>query len=65
MRKRGFKGNLSSQDEERFLDTILLDALEKGGSAGMIVFDDPDYVIPFLNQALSLLASSSASSTYV
>lgn len=45
MRRRGFKGKLSSQDEERFLDTILLEALEKRGSAGRIAFDDPDYII--------------------
>lgn len=45
MRRRGFKGKLSSQDEERFLDDFLLDALEKEGSPGHIAFDDPDAVI--------------------
>ena len=45
MRRRGFKGRLSSMDEERFLDGYLLDALEKSGSAGRIVFEDPDFII--------------------
>ena len=33
MHRRGFKGRLSSQDEERFLDTFLLDELAKQGKA--------------------------------
>jgi tRNA(Ser,Leu) C12 N-acetylase TAN1 len=45
MRRRGFKGRLSSMDEERFLDEYLLDALEKTGTPGHIVFDDPDFII--------------------
>lgn len=45
MKRRGFKGTLSSLDEERFLDTLLLDALEKAGRPGHIAFDDPDIVI--------------------
>ncbi len=45
MRRRGFKGKLSSQDEERFLDEFILDALEKAGTSGHIAFDDPDAVI--------------------
>lgn len=45
MRRRGFKGKLSSQDEERFLDNCLLDALEKAGRPGHITFHDPDALI--------------------
>ncbi len=45
MHRRGFKGRLSSMDEERFLDVYLLDALEKTGTPGRIVFDDPDFII--------------------
>lgn len=45
MRRRGFKGKLSSHDEERFLDTFLLDALEAAGTPGRLTFDDPDALI--------------------
>lgn len=45
MKRRGFKGKLSSQDEERFLDTLLLEALERAERPGHITFDDPDFII--------------------
>ena len=45
MHRRGFKGKLSSIDEERFLDTYLLEALETAGTPGHINFDNPDAVI--------------------
>lgn len=45
MHRRGFKGKLSSQIEERFLDDVLLDALEKAGTPGNISFSDPDVII--------------------
>ncbi len=45
MRRRGFKGKLSSLDEEHFLDNILLAAIEKVGAPGHITFDDPDAII--------------------
>ncbi len=45
MRRRGFKGRLSSMDEERFLDGYLLDALEKAGAPGYLAFEDPDFII--------------------
>jgi tRNA(Ser,Leu) C12 N-acetylase TAN1 len=45
MRRRGFKGRLSSMDEERFLDDRILEALEKEGSQGRIVFENPDFII--------------------
>ena len=45
MHRRGFKGVLSSQDEERFLDHVLLDALQAAGTPGTIGFDDADAII--------------------
>jgi len=45
MHRRGFKGRLSSMDEERFLDTYLLEALEMAGTEGEITFDDPDAIL--------------------
>lgn len=45
MRRRGFKGRLSSMDEEHFLDGILLEAVEKIGPPGHITFDNPDAII--------------------
>lgn len=45
MHRRGFKGRLSSQNEERFLDDILLQALDEMGKPGRITFEDPDAII--------------------
>ena len=45
MHRRGFKGRLSSHDEERFLDQLLLEELAKAGTPGHISFEDPDVVI--------------------
>lgn len=45
MHRRGFKGRLSSQDEERFLDRYLLDALDRAHTPGRLDFDDPDAII--------------------
>ena len=45
MHRRGFKGRLSSLDEEHFLDHVLLEALEKTGTPGRITFDDPDAIV--------------------
>ena len=45
MHRRGFKGKLSSMDEEKFLDTYLLEALETAGAPGRIAFDGPDAII--------------------
>lgn len=45
MCRRGFKGRLSSMDEERFLDERLLGLLEEAGAPGRITFADPDAVI--------------------
>ncbi len=45
MRRRGFKGRLSSEEEERFLDKVLLDALEGAKTPGNITFETPDAII--------------------
>ena len=45
MHRRGFKGRISSHDEERFLDKILLEELDKMGNPGQITFADPDAII--------------------
>lgn len=45
MHRRGFKGKLSSLDEERFLDGYLLEALDMARTPGSITFEDPDAVI--------------------
>jgi tRNA(Ser,Leu) C12 N-acetylase TAN1 len=43
--RRGFKGRLSSQDEERMLDGFLLENLEKAGTPAYITFEDPDAIL--------------------
>lgn len=43
--RRGFKGSLSTQTEERFLDDILLVALEEVGTPGKIAFDETDAIL--------------------
>ena len=45
MHRRGFKGRISSHDEERLLDSAILDALVATGKPGEIAFDEPDAVI--------------------
>lgn len=45
MHRRGFKGKLSSLDEERFLDEYLLEALKQYGNPARFTFHDPDAVI--------------------
>jgi tRNA(Ser,Leu) C12 N-acetylase TAN1 len=45
MHRRGFKGRLPSQQEERFLDEALLARLQEEGEPGLIDFEDPDAVI--------------------
>ena len=45
MRRRGFKGRLSSHNEERFLDEVLLEELSKIGNPGHITFEDPDAIV--------------------
>lgn len=45
LHRRGFRGRLPSQEEERFLDEVLLDALERAGTPGRIRFDDPNAIL--------------------
>lgn len=45
MHRRGFRGTLSSQHEEQFLDHFLLESLKQSGSPGEITFADPDAVV--------------------
>ncbi len=45
MHRRGFKGRLSSQEEERLLDHFIMSRLDEQGGIGNIDFDDPDYII--------------------
>ena len=45
MHRRGFKGRISSQHEEQFLDGYLITSLEERGAPGRITFDDPDVII--------------------
>ena len=45
MHRRGIKQQMSGQEEERFLDVALLEALQAAGTPGRITFDDPDVII--------------------
>jgi tRNA(Ser,Leu) C12 N-acetylase TAN1 len=45
IRRRGFKGRLSSMEEERLLADILLKALGKAETPGQITFKNPDAVL--------------------
>jgi tRNA(Ser,Leu) C12 N-acetylase TAN1 len=45
IRRRGFKGKMSSPGAEKLLDVLLLGAIEKKGAAARISFHDPDTVI--------------------
>ena len=45
LRRRGLKGIISTPEEERFLDDVLLEDLAAAGHPGQIRFDDPDYVL--------------------
>lgn len=45
MHRRGFKGKLSSMQEEQFLDNYLLEALKQYGQPGKISFDNPDAIL--------------------
>lgn len=45
LRRRGLKGIISTPEEERFLDDVLLDALTAAGTLGQISFEEPDYVL--------------------
>lgn len=43
--RRGFRGKLSSAEEERFLDEYVLLKLNEADTPGKVAFDDPDAII--------------------
>ncbi len=45
MHRRGFKGKISSMEEERCLDFFLSGRLEEAGTPARLSFDDPDAII--------------------
>ncbi len=45
MHRRGFKGRLSSKEEEKRLAEALLEALEKAGTPGRIRFEEPEAIL--------------------
>ena len=45
LHRRGFKGQLSTPEEERFLDDTLRGALQSAGTPGSLSFDDPDAIV--------------------
>ncbi len=45
MHRHGFKGRLSSHEEERLLGAILYEALAKAGTPGHVTFEDPDAIL--------------------
>ena len=45
MHRHGFKGRLSSHEEERRLAEFALERLEQGGSSARISFQDPDFLL--------------------
>ncbi len=45
MHRRGFKGRLSSMEEERFLDNFILENLERAETPGHVTFADPEVII--------------------
>jgi tRNA(Ser,Leu) C12 N-acetylase TAN1 len=45
MHRRGFKGRMSSQEEEQFLDRFILEQAMITGQPAHVDFDDPDLVI--------------------
>ncbi len=45
MHRRGFKGRLSSQEEEKMIDEFLLELTKRGGNPGHVTFEEPDVII--------------------
>lgn len=45
MHRRGCKGQLSSQSEERFLDRHIIERTAAAGAPARVDFDDPDYIL--------------------
>jgi tRNA(Ser,Leu) C12 N-acetylase TAN1 len=45
LHRRGFKGRISSTEEERLLDDLLLRLIEEKGPPGHINFSEPDAMV--------------------
>jgi len=45
MHRRGFKDQLHSEEDERFLNTAIVDATTQFGTPAVVSFEDPDMVI--------------------
>jgi tRNA(Ser,Leu) C12 N-acetylase TAN1 len=45
MHRHGFKGRISTAEQERSLGETLLDALEKAGTPGRVTFANPDVIV--------------------
>lgn len=45
MHRRGFKGRLSSLEEEKMLDEFLLELTKERGNPGHVTFEGPDVII--------------------
>jgi tRNA(Ser,Leu) C12 N-acetylase TAN1 len=45
MHRHGFKGRLSSQEEERLLGAVLQETLQKAGPRGRVTFEDTDVIL--------------------
>jgi tRNA(Ser,Leu) C12 N-acetylase TAN1 len=45
LHRRGFKGRLSTPEEERFLDGVLMDRLSDEATPARITFEDPDAIL--------------------
>ncbi|MGD8594004.1 MAG: THUMP domain-containing protein [Gammaproteobacteria bacterium] len=45
MHRRGFRGRLSSQNEEQLFDHFIKEKLVEHGAVGTIDFDNPDFII--------------------
>ena len=45
MHRRGFKEQLSSVEEERFLNAVIVEATTRTGKSAGVAYDDPDAII--------------------
>lgn len=45
MHRRGFRGRLSSQEEEQFLDRWIQERMKEAGHSAEVDFDDPDWIL--------------------
>jgi tRNA(Ser,Leu) C12 N-acetylase TAN1 len=45
MHRRGFKGKLSSLEQEKMLDKFLIELTKEGSNPGHVTFEEPDVII--------------------